>query len=311
LRARLVAGHGRGGLPHARAAGGALRGEERPRRRSARLVRGTRTVERRRLRARGAAARRVRARGGRRVSLRTTFDRDAELYDRARPGYPSELFDDLASLLPGTTLLEIGCGTGKATRDLAERGYALTCLELGANLAEVARRRLAEFSRVDIVVADFDSWTGDRTSFDGVVAFTSFHWLDPETRYAHVAELLQDRGVLAVAGTHHVQPPDGDPFFVEVQDDYRAAVPEDEASHGYGPPPPGAIEAVAFDSELFEPVAHRRYLWALEYTADDYLAVLSTYSGHIALSDEQRADLFGRIRRRIEPRGRVRKTYLT
>ena len=57
--------------------------------------------------------------------LRATFDRDPELYDRARPGYPAALFDDLDALLPGKRLLEIGCGTGQATRVLAERGYGM------------------------------------------------------------------------------------------------------------------------------------------------------------------------------------------
>ena len=67
--------------------------------------------------------------------LRVTFDRAAELYDRARPVAPPEVFDDLVSLCglePGSRLLEIGCGTGQATLPLAERGFAVTAIELGA-----------------------------------------------------------------------------------------------------------------------------------------------------------------------------------
>jgi SAM-dependent methyltransferase len=245
------------------------------------------------------------------MSLRATFDRDPELYDRARPGYPPRLFDDLDALLPGTKLLEIGCGTGQATRVLAERGYAVTCVELGANMAEVARRRLAAFSTVDVVVADFDTWAGEPAAYDGVLAFTSFHWLDASTRFARIATLLRENGVLAVVGTQHVLPGDGDAFFVDVQEDYRAVVPDDPASHEPGPPLPEAIDELTFDEKVFEPVDRRRYLWDLEYTADEYVAVLSTYSGHIALPDERREQLFARIRRRIEARGKVRKTYLT
>ena len=245
------------------------------------------------------------------MSLRSTFDRDAELYDRARPGYPRELFDDLDALLPGKRLLEIGSGTGQATRALAERGYAVTCVELGASMAEVARRRLAAFPAVEILVADFDTWAGEPGRFDGALAFTSFHWLDPLSRFPRIAALLRPSGVLGVVGTHHVLPPGGDDFFVDVQEDYVAVVPEDPASHEGGPPLPETIEPLSVDEELFEPVAQHRYLWELEYTADEYLAVLSTYSGHIALPDEQRERLFERIRRRIEPRGTVRKSYLT
>ena len=49
--------------------------------------------------------------------LGMTFDGDAELYDRVRPGYPTALFDDLAVLAgvgPGCRLWELGAGTGNA-----------------------------------------------------------------------------------------------------------------------------------------------------------------------------------------------------
>ena len=83
-----------------------------------------------------------------RERLRQTFDRAAVLYDRVRPDYPEALFDDLitvAGLTPGDRLLEVGCATGKATRPLARRGFRITCVELGAELAAAARRNLAGF----------------------------------------------------------------------------------------------------------------------------------------------------------------------
>ena len=49
-------------------------------------------------------------------------DQVAELYDRARPDYPTEVFDDLVALaqLPDRArVVEIGCGTGQGTRPLA------------------------------------------------------------------------------------------------------------------------------------------------------------------------------------------------
>jgi len=103
---------------------------------------------------------------GDRIDLRATFDEVAELYDRARPGYPPELFDDLVALAglgPASRVLEIGCGTGQATIPLVERGLDMTCLELGQSLAAVARQRLA--GRADVVVGDFDVWDPQRAGF--------------------------------------------------------------------------------------------------------------------------------------------------
>ena len=78
-----------------------------------------------------------------RQALRQTFDTAAERYDRARPAYPDALFDELVAvthLRPGARLLEIGSATGKATLPLARRGFDITCVELGADLAAVAEQ---------------------------------------------------------------------------------------------------------------------------------------------------------------------------
>jgi SAM-dependent methyltransferase len=252
--------------------------------------------------------------------LRTTFDQVPELYDRARPNYPPQLFDDLVSLaqLPAKArLVEIGCGTGKATLPLAQCGYAITCIELGKHLAAVARRKLADFASVEVINTNFESWQPERAEFDAIVAFTAFHWIAPEVRYTKTAELLRTRGKLAVVSTHHVLLANGDPFFVEVQEDYEAVVPDDPKTQAgaSGPPHPDAVadrrDEIA-ESGRFRNIESRRYLWDVIYSADEYVALLNTYSGHRAIDDETRERLLSRIHGRIEarPERTVRKTHL-
>jgi SAM-dependent methyltransferase len=251
-------------------------------------------------------------------ALRTTFEEVAELYDRARPSYPAQVFDDLVDLTglsQGARLLEIGPGTGKATLALAERGFRITCVELGEQLAAIARRNLAAFPAVEVVNAPFETWQPAGRVFDAVVAFTAFHWIDPGVRYEKSAALLGEGGALAVVATQHVLPPGGDRFFAEVQEDYEAVVPDDEKTKAGGPPPPDAVRDLRGEIEpsgLFGPVSVRRHLWDVTYTADEYIAVLDTYSGHRALDDERRRRLYERIHRRAaaRPGGVVRKTYL-
>jgi hypothetical protein len=192
-----------------------------------------------------------------------------------------------------------------------------TCVELGDQLAAVAQRKLASFPNVEVINANFESWEPARADFDAVLAFTALHWIAPEVRYTKTAELLSDHGKLAIVSTQHVLPPDGDQFFVEVQEDYDAVVPDDPATKAGagGPPPPDAVADLSDEiaaSGRFRNIETRRYLWDVIYSADEYIAVLNTYSGHRALDDATRERLLSRIHRRIEarPEREVRKTYL-
>jgi SAM-dependent methyltransferase len=252
------------------------------------------------------------------AGLATTFDIAAELYEQARPGYPGELFADLAASTGLRTaravVLEVGTGTGQATRGLLEQGWRVVTLEPGRQLAAVARRVLAGHPDVAVVESTFERWeASDQQPFDLVFAATSWHWLDPQVAYRRAAELLRAGGHLAIVATEHVSPPGGDDFFRLVERVY------DEVGLGDGqggPKPPEAIAAPDVEamgnSGLFAPPIVHRYVWSQDYTADEYLALLSTYSGHIAASPRQREALFTGVRDLItaRPAATVRKHYL-
>jgi len=246
--------------------------------------------------------------------LRSTFDSAADLYDEARPSYPEELFDDLVELgelEPDDRLLEIGCATGKATRPLLERGFSVVCVELGAQLAERARRNLTGLP-VEIRVAPFEQWEDEAGAFDLVYAATAWHWLDPAIRYLKAHRLLRAGGHLAFWSALHAFPPGFDPFFTEIQEAYDRI-----GRHRQGEWPPPRPEDIPDDaaeieaSGLFEDVRVRRYGWERLYTADEYIALLSTFSDHIALEPKMREQLFREIRRRIveRPDRRVRRHW--
>jgi SAM-dependent methyltransferase len=253
-----------------------------------------------------------------RRQLRRTFEEVPEAYERARPLYPPQLFDDLVSLaaLPEhARLLEIGPGTGQATLPLAKRGYEIVGIELGEGLAARARHRLADFPNVKIINADFEMWEPDEEHFDAIVAFTAFHWLDPETRYRKSAASLKPQGALAVIATQHGLPEGGDRFWRDVQEDYDAVVPDEESTKAGAPGPPENVNDLSAEIEasgLFRNIAARRYLWDVPYTADEYIAVLDTYSGHRSLEPAKRRQLYELIHKRVEsqPDQTVTKTYL-
>ena len=248
--------------------------------------------------------------------LRTRFDEDAERYDRARPGYPPALFDDLAELAgigPGCRVLEIGCGTGQVTVPLAERGCEVVAVELGANMAAVARRNLARFPSVRVETAAFETWPLPSEPFDLVLAATAFHWLDPAVRAAKSADALRPGGALATIATEHVAG-GTEAFFAEVQECYERWDPAT---------PPGLRLIHAADipfaddeparSGRFGPALFRRYERDLAYSTEEYLDVLLTYSGHRALEPTRQKGLLDCIAGLIDGRygGRIVKRYLT
>ena len=179
---------------------------------------------------------------------------------------------------------------------------------MGEDLAAFARANLADFPNVEIVNEPFEAWETS-ARFDAVVAFTSFHWIDPEVKYAKVAQLLREGGALGVAGSRHVMPEDGDPFWAEVQEDYDAVVPSPDNK-----PPPTRTRSRASARRSTRAatsghVSTETYLRDLVYTADEYVALLDTYSGHRTIPEAQRQELYERIRARVGD-GTVRKTYL-
>ena len=153
-----------------------------------------------------------------RERLRRTFDAVAGDYQDARPEYPDSLYSALLALTgvrpEADALCEVGCASGKATLPLARRGFAITCVELGAALAAEARRNLAAFARVTVVNADFEAWPPPAGETFGLVfAATAWHWIDPAVKYRKAASLLRPGGHLAFWEAVHVIPDDGDPFF--------------------------------------------------------------------------------------------------
>jgi SAM-dependent methyltransferase len=232
--------------------------------------------------------------------LRATFDDTAELYDRSRLVAPPQLFDDLVSLArlePGTRLLEIGCGTGQATRPLAERGFEIVGLELGESLAELARRNLSGFPSVRIVTSSFEAWEPAGEPFDAVVSFNTFHWLDPHIRLAKSAQALRPGGALAVMGSAFGSHEGADPIWLALEEDYEAVVGEVEPRPDLDTPRDRSAELEA--GGWFRNVAVRRYRWDVRFDADAYIERLKTSSWHRALAEDPRAELFERIRRRI------------
>lgn len=245
-----------------------------------------------------------------------TFDEIAELYDLGRREPPAWLFDEVFANIPlapaDADILEIGCGTGQATLPLAQRGCGVLAVEMGLNLARIARRKLAAYPKIEIVNSRFEDWTPIRR-FDLVLAVTSWHWIDPKLSYAKAAAALKPGGTLAFTTNDHAFPPEHDSFFSEIQSSYEAI---GVRKLQFPQPSPTAIPDSSDQIEqsgFFENVRVIRRLWTQEFTAEEYVAMMNTASDHRLIAADKREWLFAEMRRMIaaRPGGRILKHNLT
>jgi SAM-dependent methyltransferase len=238
---------------------------------------------------------------------RDVFDRSAPFYFSARPSYPTELFDDVVTIsgvTPPGNLLEIGAGPGTATVDMARRGFRITALELGPQLAQRARLNLAAHPGVSVVTASFEEWAPPpAASYDLIYAANAWHWLDPSVRWAKTASVLRPGGYLAIFGASHAFPEGFDPFFIDLQAVYSEI---GEGIDDWHPSPPqltdGALIDEAEASGHFHVVERRLFVWGVRYDADGYLRLLDTFSNHIVMEPAKREYLYAEVRRRLAQR---------
>lgn len=143
---------------------------------------------------------------------RALFDGIAEQYEASRPGYPAEAVEFItatAGLGPAAAVLEVGCGTGQLTAQLAYSGFRLTAIDIGPSMIAAARRRVAR-AEVSFQATSFEELDAVDASFDLIISGAAFHWIDPEVAFSKSARLLRPGGWLALLGTEeHYDDPVG------------------------------------------------------------------------------------------------------
>jgi SAM-dependent methyltransferase len=219
----------------------------------------------------------------------------AEAYERFRPGYPAELVDIVMTYAgqPVRTALEIGAGTGKATRLFAQRGITVTATEPdGAMLTELRKHVPTNVTTVQATFEDLRP--GGRYGL--VYAAAALHWTKPEGRWSRMAALLEPGGVFASFGGPVRL---ADPVVEEAVRTARAPfLASDEVPSPDGPPPghdmqwPGTeLQRSEWFTDVQQFVIERR----LTMSAGDYAGHLSTISAYIELPTSEQEQVYSQI----------------
>ena len=230
-----------------------------------------------------------------------TFGSVAAAYERYRPGYPDAVVEEVLAYAgrPVATALEIGAGTGKATRVFASHGVRVTATDPDpAMLAELVTHVPAS---VQTVQAAFEELPLTST-YDLVYAAAALHWTRPEGRWERVAALLEPGGVVASFGA----PRDlADPV---VEEALRVAgapwVADVDVPSPDGTPDDSTVAWPSTElacSDLFTDVTQVVIEQRTTVSARDYVGLLSTVSAFLVLTPADRRAAFDSILDALPP----------
>jgi SAM-dependent methyltransferase len=123
-----------------------------------------------------------------------SFGAAVESYERARPGYPDAAVD---FLIPAgaKTVLDLGAGTGKLTRALAERVPEVIAVE---PLEEMRTKLAWAVPEVKVLAGTAEEIPLPDDSVDAITVAQAWHWVDPELATAEAARVLRPGGTLGL-----------------------------------------------------------------------------------------------------------------
>lgn len=229
------------------------------------------------------------------MSRALSFGSVAAAYERFRPGYPDELVDEVLAYAgrPVRTALEIGAGTGKATRVFAGRGIAVTATDPDAAMLEELRKHVP--ATVTTMRSAFEDLPLTST-YDLVFAAAALHWTEPVGRWSRVAALLDPGGTFAsFGGQLHLADP-------EVEQAVRAArapfLADDEFPSPDGTPADSPMQWPGTElttSSLFDDVRQSTIERRPTMSAADYVGHLATVSAYLELPATARQETLARI----------------
>lgn len=211
-----------------------------------------------------------------------SFGDDPATYDKRRPSYPMAMVDDLMAASP-CRVLDVGCGTGIASRLFAVRGCNVIGLEPDERMAAFARSK-----GTTVEVATFETWQAPPEPFDLIISAQAWHWVDPAIGPQKAARVLVPGGRFAAFWNQYGHDPQTTAAFEEV---YRRQAPQilEKGSLPLGNPLSiiaNQLVTVLDGSGLYAKAEVRWYPWEQAYTSQEWIDHISTISDHKALAPE-------------------------
>jgi ubiquinone/menaquinone biosynthesis C-methylase UbiE len=224
-----------------------------------------------------------------------SFERVADVYERARPEYPAEavawIVEEL-DLSAGRTVLDLGAGTGKLTRALVPTGAHVIAVEPGEQMLAELRRVLPD---VETRLGPAEAIPLADDSVDAVTIGQAFHWFRHDEAVPELHRVLRPAGAVALIWNSRDQER---PLQREISELIKPFVPE-------GRPPVGHSARALEQSELFGAVERRTFPFVQQLDADAVADRIASVSFVAAAPPERRSELDRKLREVVTARGGI------
>lgn len=227
--------------------------------------------------------------------FRSVFGADAQGYHNSRVTYPQEIYDRIAeyhSLLTNARILEVGCGTGIATFELAKRGYRVTALDIDANMISQARENLKKGGvegRVEFIESSLENVDLPSSHYDLVASAQAFHWIEPTIAYRKVHGAIKPNGGIALWWSYDTRKD----IIERVRATFSRYCPD--VKHRRMSEAVDLTTAYVASSGLFCNAAREEHYKEFEWKIENYVNFVRSLSWTAALAAEQKEAFFSEI----------------
>jgi len=229
------------------------------------------------------------------MDFRKTFDKIPEQFDKYRPRYCEELFQELTEVC-GLSLdkkvLEIGPGTGQATEPILKTGCDYTAIELGENFTSFMKSKFGCYKNFHIINADFEKYDFEENTYDLVYSAATIQWIPEEIAFSKTYKMLKPGGYLAMFMTSSDERTQNENLHDEiclVYDKYFHVKQKYNCKLEY-------MNALNYGFTNYQ---YKEWKSERILNSEEYISYISTHCAHITLEEPYKSNFYEGIRRAI------------
>lgn len=224
------------------------------------------------------------------------FNQMVDYYDKYRPGYPKEIVTAIikkANLAAGDKLLEIGAGSGKATKQFSNFGFEIVCIDPGIDLVNIGNEKF-KGQNIKFIASRFEDYSALPEYFDVIFSAQAFHWVLQPIGYKKCAEMIKSGGYLATFWNIDIfNDTEIDRDLFNILDKYHGFV--SCSSEEVYKKRTEDITAGIVESGLFSQPELIHSCWEKSYSAEDYFGYLMTSQVFIQNTDTEKHECLAEL----------------